>query len=227
MWVTIPKIRVLLNAGWTGHFILVRDLIIELISKESSLDTFRSHCLSVPVITMMKCFKSEKLLRLEPQIGITSWGVTSSQSELSTSAVKDTCIMLPLLPTDSMQLHKLWSLLVNLKIPNPQGQFVHCTYVLCFTFRAQRITPHHSFLIQFFIESSASFMHLRWWLQPLHRVRCWWTWSAWRFQMGCADQSGACGSSSGSDPRFWILHHRESFWWWCAESGGGCRETRF
>lgn len=69
-----------------------------------------------------------------------------------------------------------------------------------------------------FIHSSAAFMHLRWWLRPRHQARCWWRWSAWQSQKDCADQSDACGSSSESDPRSWILHHRGFFWWWCAES---------
>lgn len=67
-------------------------------------------------------------------------------------------------------------------------------------------------------------MHRQWSLQPLHQAQCWWRWSAWRSQMGCADRSGACGSSSGSDPRFWIPHHREFSWWWCAGSGKGRKQ---
>lgn len=86
---------------------------------------------------------------------------------------------------------------------------------------------HELLFIVSLFKSSALFMRLRWWPRPLHRVRCWWRWSAWRSQMGCADRSDACGSSSGSDPRSWIPHHRGSSWWWYAESGTKQRKCKF
>lgn len=83
---------------------------------------------------------------------------------------------------------------------------------------AKPITPVNKIYSNLLL-NHPSFMRLRWWLRPLRQAQCWWRWSAWQSQMDCAGQSDVCGSSFGSDPRFWIPHHRGFSWWWYAESG--------